>query len=285
MLAATLPRQPDSGRLLLTSSGDVETAARALARGAIVGHGFANFYALTTRPDAEIVRAVNVLKGRPQAQVGSVTTTPVRVLDLWDLDRLPDGLSTSDVQGLLDALCCLGPVGFRGPAAELVPGHLTQFDGMTTAQVILPGYACPSNVFLASAIRRAGTPFLYITSANRSRHQTGAADEPAHFRASGLRAEFGANSRFLLLEHVDEAAARQRYPGFQPMSTSILALHKLAPGRAGRRTLVLERHGSLPVDRVREAVAPLGFDVVLGPGAARRLQLRRYPELRAVSRS
>jgi hypothetical protein len=60
------------------------------------------------------------------------------------------------------------------------------------------------------------------------------------------------------------------------MSTSILALHRLAPRANGRPALVLERHGSLPVEDVRAAVAPLGFDVVLGAGATKRLELRDY---------
>ena len=69
--------------------------------------------------------------------------------------------------------------------------------------------------------------FLYITSANRSRHQTGAEDEPAHFTAAGLVSEFGGEERFLVLEHDDEPAARARYPLHSPMSTTILAFHKL----------------------------------------------------------
>jgi tRNA A37 threonylcarbamoyladenosine synthetase subunit TsaC/SUA5/YrdC len=190
-VAGVLPRQLRE-RLLLTHPADAETAAQALAGGAIVGHGFANFYAITTRPDAETIRSVNLLKGRPPTQVGSITTTPSRIATVWDFDRLPKGLAPHDVLTLVDTLFMIGPFGFRGPAADRVPNQLTQLDGdIRTAQVIAPGYACPSNDFLARALRAAGGDYLYITSANRSRHETGAADEPAHYRADGLRHAFG----------------------------------------------------------------------------------------------
>jgi hypothetical protein len=45
-----------------------------------------------------------------------------------------------------------------------------------------------------------------------------------------------------------------------------------------RPHLVLERHGSLPVDAVRELVAEFGFGLVLGPRARTRLMLRDYSE-------
>ena len=205
---------------------DVAMAADRLARGDVVAHGFANLYALTTLPDATTVRATNSLKGRPVGQVGSVTTTPSRMTSLWDLAALPPGLSSDAVHALLDALYGLGPCGFRGAAAEHVPGHLTSTDGgRATVQLIAPGYACPSNRFLAAALAVAQTPFLHITSANRSRHVTGATDEPAHSRAEALRAEFATVPRVVLLEH-DEDAARVRYPRHEPMSTTVLALDR-----------------------------------------------------------
>lgn len=108
-----------------------------------------------------------------------------------------------------------------------MPEHLTQLDaGVRTAQVIAPGYGCRSNEFLAAALLAAGTDLLYITSAHRSRHLSGAAESPAHWRAAGLRADFGAD--FLLLERPDEDAARARYPRHAPMSTTILAFRTLA---------------------------------------------------------
>ena len=41
-------------------------------------------------------------------------------------------------------LQALGPIGFRGPAAEHIPDHLTVTDaGMRTVQLITPGDALP----------------------------------------------------------------------------------------------------------------------------------------------
>ena len=54
------------------------------------------------------------------------------------------------------------------------------------------------------------------------------------------------------------------------MSTSILAFHKLAEGPA----LILERHGSLAADDIREIVAAHGFGLVLADTARERLPLR-----------
>jgi hypothetical protein len=45
-----------------------------------------------------------------------------------------------------------------------------------------------------------------------------------------------------------------------------------------RPHLVLERHGSLPVEQVRQVLAEFGYGLVLGPRAATRLLLRDYSE-------
>ena len=265
-------------QLFLDERDHRATAARALAAGGVVAHAFANFYAITTRPDADVVRSVNLLKGRPAGQVGSITTTPSRIPFVYDWSRLPPGLSRRHVLEIMDALFAVGPFGFRGPAAPEVPEHLTQPEGwVRTAQVIAPGYACPSNELLAACLSAADADLLYITSANRSRHLSGAADEPAHYRGDALAAELGGDPRFLLLAHRDEAAARARYPLHDPMSTTIVAFHRTA-GRApdGRARLIVERHGSLPIEAVRAVLAPLGFDAVLGPGATARLRQRDY---------
>ena len=149
--------------------------------------------------------------------------------------------------------------------------------GCSTAQVIAPGYACPSNRFLSQARRACGDELLYITSANRSRQLTGADDSPAHWRADGLVAEFGHEDGFLLLAHPDESAARSRYPGYLPMSTTILGFDAVIrrPGDP-RPHLILERHGSMPIAAVRAVLAGLGFGLVIGPRAETRLQLRDY---------
>jgi hypothetical protein len=264
-------------RLLVSRPDDARDAATALAGGAVVGQGFANFYVMTTRADRETVRRVNVMKGRPPEQVGSITTTPSRIPDVFDWSRLPDGVTRRSILGVIDTFFGMGPFGFRGPAAPHVPDHLTFPDGdVTTAQVIAPGYACPSNEFLARAVEAVDDDLLYITSANRSRHLTGADDSPAHWRAEGLRDEFGYETDFLLLEHPDEDAARAGYPSYLPMSTTILGFHKLGEGEARRPSLILERHGSMHVDDVRTVLDGLGFDLTIGPRAVTRLQLREY---------
>ena len=259
---------------------DCLAVAEQLAAGAVVAHGFGNFYVITTRGDADTVRRVNAMKGRPPTQVGSITAAPQAIPDVWDLDRLPAGLTRRSVLNLVDTLFSLGPFGFRGPAAGHVPAHLTFPDGdITTAQVIAPGYGCPSNAFLSHAGRLCGDDLLYITSANRSRHQTGADDSPAHWRADGLSAEFGDQADFVLFPHADEAAARSRYPAYLPMSTTIIGFHKVGhrPGDP-RPQLVLERHGSLHLDQVRAVLDDLGFGLVLGPKAQTRLLLRDYSQ-------
>jgi tRNA A37 threonylcarbamoyladenosine synthetase subunit TsaC/SUA5/YrdC len=265
----------------LGDTHDIEAAARDLAAGAVVGQGFANFYVMTSRGDRETVRRVNVMKGRPPDQVGSITVPPSRIAELFDWDALPPGLSRRRVLGVVDTLYRLGPFGFRGPAARHLPHHLTLTEGgVRTAQVIAPGYACPSNDFLARSLEATGEDVLYVTSANRSRHLTGADDTPAHWRAAGLRQEFGHEMLFSLLEHDDEDAARAAYPGYLPMSTTILGFHAAVryPSDTPRTRplLVLERHGSLAADAVRAVLDRLGFELAIAPRATTRLLLREY---------
>jgi hypothetical protein len=266
---------------VISDPAEMVGAAEALAtQGTVVAHGFANLYAITARGDAETVRRVNVMKGRPPGQVGSITAPPASLPEVWELDRLPEPLSRRTALALVDAFYSRGPFGFRAPAASRVPAHLCEADDdVLTAQVIAPGYRCPSNVFLAAAQRACGGDLLYITSANRSRHLTGAEDSPAHWKADGLRAEFGGEPRFVVVAHADEAAARAAYPQYLPMSTTILGLHRVVrvPGDP-RPHLVLERHGSLGVNAVRDVVAEFGFGLTLGPRARTRLMLRDYTE-------
>ena len=58
------------------------------------------------------------------------------------------------------------------------------------------------------------------------------------------------------------------------MSTSIVAFHKLGVDEDGRPAIVLERHGSLDVEPIRELVAAHGFGLVLEAGARERLPMR-----------
>ncbi|PWU55829.1 hypothetical protein DLJ47_08415 [Micromonospora sp. S4605] len=258
---------------------DVAVAARALAGGAVVAVAFGNFYAVVTRPDAGTVRRVNLAKGRPAGQVGSITATPGRIADLFDWSLVPHRLPQRRVRQLMDALYGAGPFGFRGPAAAGLPAHLTQHDqGVRTTQVIAPGLACPSNAFVARALAEAGVEHLYITSANRSRHLTGADEEPAHWRADGIVADFAHLDDLVVLAHRDEAAARAAYPDHLPASVTLLSFHAPTGDPEEPPVLTVDRHGSLHLDQVRRAAAPLGLQVRLGPAAGQRLRVRAYAE-------
>ncbi|WP_208012439.1 hypothetical protein [Cellulomonas shaoxiangyii] len=260
-------------RLVLDRTDDVAHAARLLAEGRPVAHGFGNIYALTARGDA--VGRLNALKGRPHDQTGSLTAPSGRVLDAFDLSALPPGVSPSLVADVVDACSTLGPFGFRGPAATHVPPGLTAQDGSTTTtQVIVPGDACPSQRFLAEASDAVG--LLVISSANRSRHVTGEVDAPVHWRADALRAEL-AGGDLVLLEHDDEAAARARFPRHTTVSTTILAFHR-AERVHGRVHLRLERHGSLAAGEVVQVLAALGLGVTASTHAAVRLLPRSYDD-------
>jgi hypothetical protein len=263
---------------VISQPSDIEVAAQALAGDAAVAHAFANFYVISARPDGRIVRRINRMKGRPEHQAGSITTTEDRIAGLFDWSRIPHTLSRTTVLDLIDTCYRMGPFGFRGPAAAHIPDHLTSPDGdVRTTQVIAPGYRCPSNDFLGRSLFLTREDFLYITSANRSRHLTGAEDEPAHYRADGICAEFGHEPTLFVLRHKDEAIARHDYPQYEPQSTTILAFHKVAgTDERGRPRLVLERHGSLPVEMVRRTLERFGLGLSLGPKAQTRLAIRQY---------
>jgi hypothetical protein len=165
-------------------------------------------------------------------------------------------------------------MGFRGPAAHHVPGHLTSLDEeLRTTQVIGPGYRCPSNELLDAVLTRIGEDFLFITSANVSGGVTGKV-EAAHYDLRGMQDDFGGKDGILLIGHRDEGAVRATYARHLPMSTSILAFHKLDRDETGAPALILERHGSLGVADVRELAAKHGFGLALGEKARERLPLR-----------
>ena len=157
-LASTLRSGEDHGNTLralagtdwrrttldLANPGDRSFAARATAAGAALFYSFANFCAIAAHPHVDSVRRVNLIKGRPVDQVGSVSTTRDRIHTLFDWDALPDGLTRERVPALLDDFYERGPMGFRGPPAASVPDHLASHDaGVRTTQVIAPGYSCP----------------------------------------------------------------------------------------------------------------------------------------------
>lgn len=259
------------GKLVLGGAEDALRAAEAVAEGRAVVHGFANLYVMTARADRAVVERVNRLKGRPAGQTGCVTTVPAAVPGLFDWTLLPPELPRRQVRSLMEELYELGPFGFRGPAAERVPGHLTATqDGVTTVQVIAPGRTCPSNAFFAAALERTGAEFLFITSANRAR-------QLPHWRAEGVVADFGREPEVRVLAHADDAAALRGYPHHEPVSASVLSFHRPAGlGRSGLPALTLERQGSLSADHIRSVAANHGFALTLAPQAAPRAQARAY---------
>src|SRR2546421_5122392 len=93
----------------------------------------------------------------------------------------------------------LGPMGFRGPAAPGIPGHLTSLDAEArTTQLIAPGFRCSSNNLIGDVISRIEEDFLFITSANVSKGVTGRL-EPAHHDLAGVQADFGAADGVVLI--------------------------------------------------------------------------------------
>ena len=258
----------------IADPADRTLAARATALGAAVFYSFGNFCAVAAHPRWESVRRVNFLKGRPENQVGSVTTTRERYGLLFHWRALPDGLTRDRVLALMDDFFELGPMGFRGPAAPIIPGHCSSLDAETrTTQVIAPGYRCPSNALLEEILGLVEDDFLFITSANVSSGITGRV-EPAHYDLQGIQEDFGKQDGIVLIGHRSEARARATYPRHLPMSTSIVAFHKLGVDEDGAPAIVLERHGSLDVAPIREIVARHGFGLVLEAGALQRLPMR-----------
>ncbi|MFF0432069.1 L-threonylcarbamoyladenylate synthase [Streptomyces sp. NPDC004327] len=252
----------EDAELVLGDDDAVRRAARELGEGRAVVHGFANFYALTARTDREAVARVNRLKGRPDGRPGSVTTVPDGIPGLFDWTRLPAELPRRQVRSLLEELYELGPFGFRGPAADRIPGHLSaELDGVRTVRVVAPGRHCPSNAFLAAAQERTGTGFLFVTSANRS-------GEPPHWRGEGAVRDFGREPGVRVLAHADDGAARLRHPYHAPVATSVVSFHRAAGyGRAGLPALTLERVGSLSAEHIRSVAANHGFALVPAAGA------------------
>ena len=75
--------------LCLANDADIELAAEALVEGLPVASGFANFYVIYTRADASTVAQMNIWKGRPPDQTGSIGTTTLRIPTLFDFSKLP----------------------------------------------------------------------------------------------------------------------------------------------------------------------------------------------------
>jgi tRNA A37 threonylcarbamoyladenosine synthetase subunit TsaC/SUA5/YrdC len=258
----------------IADAEDRRAAAVAAAGGAGMFYAFGNFCALAAAPDLESMRRMNRLKGRPLDQVGSVTTTPERVPLIFDWAQLPESLDRRVIENLMADCRHLGPIGFRGPAAAIVPDHLTVIDqGIKTAQVITPGDACPSNLLVGDILDRLDEVLLFITSANTSSNVT-RQTEAAHYEMRAIQREFGHKPHVVLIGHRNERANRRRYPRHAPCSTSIVAFHRDATEN-GRPALVLERLGSLPASDIRRIVARYGLGLQIAGTARERVPVRR----------
>ena len=259
--------------LSLEIPSDRRVAAHATAGGAALFYGFANFCALAAMPDKASVNRINRLKSRPPWQAGSVTSDPSRMQLAFDWRRLPRDVDAETLLALMTQVQALGPIGFRGPAAPRLPDHLTVVDdGIRTAQHISPGVRCRSNALIGEVLDITGEDLLFITSANASGHRSRQV-EAAHCEMDEIQREFGHRRDVVMIGHDDEAANRRFYPHHLPCSTSILAFHRDVR-EDGRPALVLERQGSLGIDRIGAAVARHGYGLAIAPTAHERVPVR-----------
>jgi hypothetical protein len=258
--------------LSLAHASDRRLAAAATVRGAALFYGFANFCALAALPSRASMQRVNLLKGRPLSQAGSVTSDPSRKQLPFDWERLPPGLTPEIVMAVIEDFHSLGPIGIRGPAASWVPDHLTAANaGVPTVQHISPGVRCRSNALIADILDRTGEDVLFITSANSS-------SDAAHYEMAGVAREFGRRPGVVLIGHEDEAKVRASYRRHLPGSTSIVSFHR-DPGRPALR---LERLGSLSIEDTRTVVARHGLELVVAPAARVRIAMRGEAALAAA---
>ena len=259
--------------LSLEFPSDRRVAARATAAGAALFYGFGNLCALAARPDQASVLRMNRLKGRPLQQAGSVTSDPARLQLAFDWGRLPRSFEAESLLALMTELHALGPIGFRGPAAAGIPDHLTVMDGdRRTVQHISPGVRCRSNALVGDVLDMIGEHVLFVTSANRSSYRS-QRTEAAHCEMREIQREFGHRRGVVLIGHEDEAANRVYYPHHLPCSTSILGFHRDVR-EDGRPALLLERHGSLAADSIRQVAARHGYGLAIAAGAHERVPVR-----------
>jgi tRNA A37 threonylcarbamoyladenosine synthetase subunit TsaC/SUA5/YrdC len=267
--------------LSLSFPSDRRAAARATAGGSALFYGFGNFCAVAALPDQASVVRINRLKGRPLRQAGSVTSDPARMQLAFDWSRLPRHVAPEDLLALMTEFHSLGPFGFRGPAARRVPDHLTVTDGgIRTAQHISPGVRCRSNALVGDILDSTGEDLLCVTSANTSSHLS-QRTQAAHCEMDEIRREFGHRRDIVMIGHDDESTNRAFYPHHLPCSTSILAFHRDVREN-GRPALLLERHGSLGIDKVREICARHGFGLAIAPSAHTRIPVR-WPGTRQLA--
>lgn len=275
-----------------------KNAGKLIAAGAAGFVEFGNFKALVFNPHEESMRSVNVNKGRKPDQVASLVTTREHIESIFDWNELERGMTKDDVTRMMDAFYTkseenphvdfAGPFGFRGPAADHIPDHLTEIDpktGKRLVQIILPNYECPSNDVVGAAItamkdRDPDMPnYLAITSANPSSTKTGR-QEPAHWLRGGLQEEFHNYSpRFFIMGHETqdkELEEQAKYENHATNSTTILDFSRAEVDEFGMVGIHMVRHGSLSDEHTEMMLASLGMTLHIDDNAPAASELRQY---------
>ncbi len=265
------------GFLSLSNKKHIQVAATGVSLGAPMIYHFGNFIAIAAHPHPKAVEYVNITKGRPKNQTGSITTVRKYIQHLFDWSKVPKEINRQKLMKLIDDLYKLGPFGFRGPAAKNIPNHLTKKEnGIRTVQLITPGYRCLSNRLVKKILKITRTKFLYATSPNLSHYATGRTEEPAHYRMKELQKDFKGKPGYFIVAHRNENAVQMTYPKHDLMSTSILSFHKVVKDSKGKVFLILERHGSLAFNSTRKVALVRGFGLVKADSAKKRLIKRKY---------
>ncbi len=268
VLRSVTARDWRSDALRLGDAEDEALAAKAVALGAVACHGLGNVYAISTHPSQSMVRYVNQATGRAADQPGSVTTLRPYIPDLFDWSKLPEPLTRTMVLELIDRLLEVGPFGFRGPAADHLPDHLTTIeDDSRTVELIGAGYRCPSRRFIGRCLEQVESRYLHVAVAH-----------PAHYRLRGVQHDLGELAGVVMLAHRDERRTRAAYAKHAPSAPTVLSFQDIRLGASNQPILLVERQGSLPFDALRPIVAEHGFGVELGPTAQMHERVREYDD-------
>lgn len=255
----------------------IPVSAALIAAGAVAVQPFGNIYALVARSDGQSLRRLNARAGRHPGCPGSVVTVWRHIPTVFDWSALPDGLESETVMEIIDTLLAQGPFGFRGPASQRMPAHLTSVAaGVRTARLIAPGYRCASNRLIEATLAVTGDRLLAV-AATCAHAGAGAPDAAPHWRADTIAVAFADAPGMVLVRHPDEAATEGAHPQAAAAAT-VLGFHRLGrPDAQGRPTLLLERQGSYPVEALRKTLDAWGFGLDV-TAARRRPTLRSHGE-------
>lgn len=261
----------------LSNPGHVHLAARGISLHAPMIYHFGNFIAIASHPNKKAVEYVNFTKGRNRNQTGSITTIKRYLKSLFDWTKVPSYVDQKKLIAFIEEIGEIGPFGFRGPAAKNIPKHLSILDGnIRTVQVIIPGWSCPSNHLIEEILETINKKFLYATSPNLSHHLTGESEEPAHYKIRELQKDFNEIPGYFIVAQEDEDYIQNHYPHHEHMSTSILAFHNAKVSPRGKIRLILERHGSFHINKIKKIAKKYGFEIVKSEAAKKRLLAKKY---------